>query len=143
MTKFRLEIIAPQRKAFDDTVDAVYVPTENGEIGVLAHHIPLFTTLTEGEIKIVSDRKEFFLAIGGGFMQVTPDGASILVSRAVHAEEINETEIKKALEAAKEAIKRKSEGAEMEEAQAILRRSMVEFKVLRHKQRRQSGPPVR
>lgn len=133
---FLLEIITPERKAYEETVDDVNVPTGEGHIGVLGRHEPLFTILSEGEIKIREGNKEFFMAIGGGFMEVTKSRVSILVSRAVHAHELNEAEIKKAESRARDIIANRAPGAELITAQAILRRSLLEMKVLRrHRQR--------
>ncbi len=134
MNTFKLDIITPQRKAFSESVDQVVVPTSAGVIGVLAHHEPLFTSLSEGEVKITQGTKEFFLAIGGGFMEVRPDGTiTILVSRAVHADEINEAEIKKAMESAKALVARKVTGDELATALLTIRRSMVDLKVAKHR----------
>lgn len=131
--KFLLEIITPKRQAFSEEVDMVIVPTKNGQVGVLAHHEPLFSSLTEGEIKITSGSKDYFFAIGGGFMEVGKDKVMILVSRAAHADELNESEIKKAQTAAKEAIANKATGEELARAQAMLRRSFIELKVFRRR----------
>ncbi len=133
--QFTLDIITPQRKAFSEPVTSVTVPTPDGIIEVLAKHEPLFTVLSDGEVKITSGSKTFFLAIGGGFMEVRPKagGATILVSRAVHADEINETEIRKAMDSAKGLIARRVTGVELQSAMAILRRSMLELKVSRKK----------
>lgn len=139
MSKFLLEIITPVRQAFSEQVDMVVVPTTSGIVGVLAHHQPLFSSLTEGELKISSAGKEFFLAIGGGFMEVGHEKVSILVSRAVNADELNEAEIKKAQTAAKEVIANKAKGADLQQAQAMLRRSFVDLKVL-HRRRPRSSP---
>lgn len=134
MSQFLLDVITPQRKAFSEKVDSVSVPTPDGTIEVLANHEPLFTQLASGEAKIVSSGKEFFLAIGGGFMEVRPKGeVSILVSRAVHADEINETEIRKAMDSAKTLIARKAKGEELAQAVAILHRSILELKVSKRK----------
>lgn len=136
MNQFLLDIITPQRKAFSEQVSSVSVPTPDGTIEVLAKHEPLFTQLAPGEVKITSGTKEYFLAIGGGFMEVRPKGGvTILVSRAVHADEINEAEIKKAMESAKDLIARKASGDELAQAVAVLHRTMVELKVSRHKRR--------
>jgi F-type H+-transporting ATPase subunit epsilon len=134
MSTFLLEIITPERLAFSEEVNAIYAPTPDGTIGILAHHMPLFTALSEGEVKIISVNKEYFLAVGGGFMEVGGNKVSVLVSRAVHAHEINEAEIVKAKQTALDAIKRQVKGAELESAQAILRRSLLEFKILRRHQ---------
>lgn len=130
MASFLLEIVTPERQAFSDQVDMVVAPTLDGAIGVLAHHKPLFCILSEGEIKISTGTKDYFLAIGGGFMEVTASKVTVLVSRAVHADELNEAEIKKAQAAARDALANPHKGIEFSQAQAILRRSIMELKVL-------------
>jgi F-type H+-transporting ATPase subunit epsilon len=137
MAQFRLEIITPQKLAYDAQVEELYVPTVNGTIGVLPKHEPLFTSLAEGEIKVVAGKKEMFLAIGGGFMEVTKDGVSVLVSRAVNADELNEAEIRKARETAQETIDNRKEGVDIAAAMATLRRSTLELKVLKRAKRRE------
>jgi len=136
MTSIQLEIITPQRKAFSENVQAVYVPTINGIIGVLPKHIGLFSALCEGEVKITYGNKDWFLAIGGGFMEVTKEKISILVSRAVHADEINEADIRKAQKEAKERIAQKGKTEERTAALATLRRSFLDLKVIRHRKQR-------
>ncbi len=134
MNQFLLDVITPQRKAFSEQVNSVSVPTPDGTIEVLAKHEPLFTQLAEGEVKITAKGKEFYLAIGGGFMEVRPKGeVTILVSRAVHADEINESEIKKAMDSAKDLIARKAKGEELAAAIAVLHRTMLELKVSKRK----------
>ena len=136
MNSIALEIITPQRKAFSETVNAVFVPTANGRVGVLPRHIGLFTALTEGEVRIAYGGKDWYLAIGGGFMEVTKEKISILVSRAVHADEINEEELKKAEKDARDIISQKGKTEERTVALASLRRSFLELKVLRHHKHR-------
>jgi len=137
MASILLEIITPQRKAFAEMITAVSVPTSNGIIGILPKHIGLFTALTEGEVKITVSGKEWYLAIGGGFMEVTKEKISILVSRAVHADEINEAEIRNAEKEAKEIISQKRKTEERTVALEALRRSYLDLKVLRHHKHRQ------
>jgi len=136
MKAITLEIITPTRKAFSESVNAVFVPTVEGRIGVLPNHIGLFTALSEGEVKITYGGKDWYLAIGGGFMEVTKDKISILVSRAVHADEINESELKKAQEEARIRIAQKGKTEEREFALASLRRSYLDLKVLTHHKHR-------
>lgn len=142
MATLHLSIVTPQKEALRADVTAVYVSTPTGEIGILPHHIPLVTALVEGEIKVEANGKVSYFAIGGGFMQVTKKNVIILVSRAVHADELNEAEIKKAEEAARGVVKQKGVGTERAEAQAILRRSFLEMKVLRHRKQKSGGPPI-
>ena len=131
MKQYHLDIITPVRNAYSSDVEFVSVPTEMGTVGVLPRHVGLFSALSEGEIKIKTKEKEMFLAIGGGFMEVRDTGVTLLVSRAFHADELNEAEIKKAQEAAKDAIAQKTSAQEVSQAYSLLRRSFIEMKVLR------------
>lgn len=141
MSTFHLEIITPERLAYEDEVEMVTAPTAMGVVGILPHHVPLFSRLIEGEVKVTKGQEEYFLAIGGGFVEVTRERVSILVSRAVHAHELNEMEIKKAQERAREALDSGVKGDRLREAQLLLRRSLLEMKVLRRRRRGLSALP--
>ena len=52
---FNLQIISPTRVFFDEAVDMVEMKTTEGEIGVLAGHIPLTTILEPGVLRIKTD----------------------------------------------------------------------------------------
>ena len=133
--KLHLEIITPDRIAYSEEVDMVIVPGVMGTLGILPKHIPLFAQLTEGELKIKRGSEDFFLSIGGGFVEVTKTKVSILVTRAVNSQELNESEIIKAKTEAIEALKRKPEGQDLSLARAMLRQSLVDMKVLRRRRR--------
>ena len=136
MSTFLLEIITPQRIVFSEQVQQVSVPSSSGQIGVLAHHVPLFSELVEGEVKVVRERDEIFLAIGGGYIEVTPQKVSILVSVAYKADEINEKEIMEARKRAEEALKQKPQGQALIEAQQMLVRSSIALKLLEKRRSR-------
>lgn len=137
---FLLEIITPDRTAYTDSVRAVSVPTPEGTIGVLPKHVRLFTVLTEGEIKITTAGRDLFLAIGGGFMEVDKDRVSVLVSRAVHADELNEQAIKEAQQRARDDIAGLAKGEELALAQVVLRRSTIEMNVIRRHRKHKPSP---
>lgn len=139
MAPIHLDIVTPQKLAYSQDVDFVSVPTPMGTTGVLPRHTDLVTMLEEGEIKVKAKGQEMYFAIGGGFMEVTRKRILILVSRAFHAEELNESEIKKAQMAAKEVLAQKGKAADYAQAQAILRRSTIELHVLRRKKSRSSA----
>lgn len=135
MKKFTLEIITPERIAFSEEVEMVTAPSVLGTIGILPRHIPLFAQLTEGELKIKTDNHEYFLAIGGGFIEVSKTKVIVLVTRAVDAKDLNEQEIKRARESALEALKQKPSGLDLVHAQALLRQSLTDMRILRKRHR--------
>lgn len=133
METMLLEIVTPERIAYAGNVDMVSAPTASGIVGILPHHIALFTKLVEGEVKINKDKEEIYYAIGGGFMEVSGKKVTILVTSAMHAKELNEQEILAAQKRAKEAMQEKKEGQEYMEAQALFRRSTIALKLLRRR----------
>lgn len=139
-TSFLLEIITPERIAFSDQVEMVTAPSSSGQIGILPRHIPLFTRLVEGEVKILRKNEELYLAIGGGFLEVTRDKAIILVTEAFKASEINEKEILEARRKAEEVLKSKPSGEALISAQTLFRRSVIALKLLKRKRGSHSLP---
>jgi len=133
MLTFHLEIITPEKIAFTDEVTLVTAPTELGIIGVLPRHVPLFTRLVQGELKITKGKEEIFLAIGGGFMEVSVNKVVILVTEAFNAGEINEMEILSAKKRAEEALRTKPQGEALQEAQYMFQRSVLAMKLLKRK----------
>ena len=47
-----LKIVTPEREVLSDTVDQVTLPTQDGEITILPHHIALVSVLKPGELVI-------------------------------------------------------------------------------------------
>ncbi len=133
MNTFLLEIISPERIAYSDNVEMLVAPSVLGAVGILHGHIPLFTRLVEGEVKITKNGENSYLAIGGGFLEVTPEKSIILVTSVYHAEEINEQEVIEAKKRAEEALASKPTGMALLEAQSLFRRSIIAMKVMRRK----------
>lgn len=49
---FTLEIITPDGIILNEEVDEIILPTPEGQITILPHHIPLYAKLSEGEVHI-------------------------------------------------------------------------------------------
>ena len=63
----KLEIVTPEAIAYSEQVDMVVLPGAAGELGVLAGHEPLMTTIVPGELRVIKDGEETVMAIGSGF----------------------------------------------------------------------------
>lgn len=91
------KIITPERTVFSEEVTQVSLPTSEGEITVLSHHIPLVTILKPGELRYAKDGAEHAIAVSGGFAEVRPENSLvILADTAEHAAEINLTRAQEA-----------------------------------------------
>ena len=100
----QLEIVTPEKKIFSDTVDDVYLPGTEGEMGVLELHAALVTSLKAGELRYRKDGEVHELAIGNGFAEVTQHKVSVLTDMAMGEAEIDEASVEEAIKRAVDAI---------------------------------------
>lgn len=126
-----LEIVTPQKIVYSESVDKVSVPSTLGTLGILPNHSDLFALLSEGEIKVTKENRVSNYSIGGGFIEVSRGKAIVLVSRAVHASELAESEILSAQSRAKDLLSQKPSGEELVSAQALLHQSITDLRILR------------
>jgi F-type H+-transporting ATPase subunit epsilon len=141
MATLHLEIVTVERKLFDDDVSMVVIPGSEGVMGILPHHTALLTSLTFGELVVKKDDEpDQFFAIGGGFAEVQPDHVIVMADSAERADEID---LSRAEDARKRAQGRlqtvKDSGADLDQAEAALRRSMTRLKVARRRRRDGQG----
>ncbi|MES2408697.1 MAG: F0F1 ATP synthase subunit epsilon [Patescibacteria group bacterium] len=71
-----LKIYSLEGTKYEGTVSEVSLPTTDGEITVLPHHVALITTLKAGEIKF----KDQIISINGGFAEVGNNKVVVLVN---------------------------------------------------------------
>lgn len=137
MSVLHLKIITPQKIALEEEVFLVSVPTTQGEITILPHHLNLFAMLREGIIKIkpvkddITPGKEKFLAIGAGYLETDGEEINILVSRVYGQDEIDAEQTQKAIEDAKKILVKASDEKQRQQAISTIRRSVINMKLLR------------
>jgi F-type H+-transporting ATPase subunit epsilon len=127
----QLEIVTPERRVVNDTVEEVTIPGRSGYLGVLPGHAPLITELAVGEISYKTSGQTRRLAVAWGFAEVLPEKVTILAETAEKAEEIDVTRA----EAAKQRAEAELSKAGVEgnpEAQAALERAKTRLDVAGH-----------
>ena len=81
MRTFLLKISSPDGDVFSDNVISISVRGTEGDLAVLAGHIPFTTTVKGGRVKIeLPDETEKFGETDGGLLTVSPDGIVTLLS---------------------------------------------------------------
>ena len=93
-----LEIVTPERRAFEGDVDEVVVPGSEGELGILPHHAPLISLLGAGVLRLKTGTETQEFAIFGGFLQVRPDRVVVMAETADLASEIDMERAERAVE---------------------------------------------
>src|SRR2546426_5129435 len=92
----RLEIVTPEAKTYSEDVDMVTLPGAEGEMGIYPNHVPLMTQIVSGEISVRKDGRDYFLAVGEGFAEITGTRVAILTDMAIKAENIDEAKAEEA-----------------------------------------------
>jgi F-type H+-transporting ATPase subunit epsilon len=66
---FSFRVLSPLGTAFQGDARSVTLPTPDGEITILAHHMPLVAVLADGELRIDTGEKVVSVAVAGGFLE--------------------------------------------------------------------------
>ena len=86
----QLSIVTPEKLAAAEQVDQVNVPGADGDIGVLADHAPLITTLRPGALSYEKGGEVIEMIVSGGYMEVTDNRVTVLAETAEFVNEIDE-----------------------------------------------------
>jgi F-type H+-transporting ATPase subunit epsilon len=112
-TKFPVEVLTPEGRAFSDEVEMVSTRTGVGSIGILANHAPLMAMLEPTELRLYrSDSDIVRFAQGEGYLQVVDNTALLLVEDAVDPESLDVSTLESQLQNAREALEQAEDGSE-------------------------------
>ena len=130
MLKFK--IVTPEKTVYENDIFQVSIPTLDGEITVLPHHIPLVSVLKAGELRLKDKSGDSSVAISGGFLEVRGNNEIIIL--ADHAERAEEIDVQKAEEARKRAEEQMKVVANVQDVdfaklQAVIDREMNKIRV--------------
>lgn len=119
---FKFEVVTPEKVFYSDDVDMIIFNREDGEMGVMADHMPMVVAVDVGILKIVKDGVYKFAAISEGFVEITDKGVTAIVDAAEWPEDIDIERAEKAKELAEDKLKEYKKNKEME---TLLKLSIV------------------
>ena len=88
---FKLEIISPEKIIFSDNVTMATLPSYEGDMSVLKHHISIITFLRPGIIKIQKNDvnfEEFF--VQDGTVEYFNDSLVVLSASAINVKNVSQ-----------------------------------------------------
>jgi len=106
-TPQRVDVITPDGPVFEGEAEIVVVPGEAGQLGIMANHEPLISTLKPGELHVTDmhgKRHEF--ATNGGFVETRKNETTVLVGQAVPRADIDAAAARARLDDAQQALER-------------------------------------
>jgi F-type H+-transporting ATPase subunit epsilon len=135
VAEYPLTVVTPERTVFEGPVSEIIVRGIDGELGVLAHHIPLITALKPCVLRVMEPNGgRWHLAIGGGFLEVGSSGTVVLADTAERPEEIDVRRAEEARQRALSRLEKPGPDIDIERAKAALARA--EARLLAAQERR-------
>ncbi|ADG93992.1 MULTISPECIES: ATP synthase F1 subunit epsilon [Arcobacter] len=104
MDTLKLSIVTPNGPIFNGDVKTVTLPGKEGEFGVLPGHSSLVSSLTVGVIVIEKENTTEAVAINWGHVNVSETSVDVLADGAVALTQGGDSDIAKAIDAAKELV---------------------------------------
>ena len=136
---FAFSAVTAEGVVAERELDSVTVPTGDGEITVLPHHIPLVSTVVPGVLVMRQGADEEHLAVAGGFLQVESEKVTVLADYAERADDIDASRAEAARKRAEDALAGTLEKEEFAETQAALAKSLAQLRaseLIKHRKKR-------
>ena len=138
----KFELVSLDGVKFAADAYSVVLPTAAGQITLMPQHEPLLGVVVPGVITVRRNRDDAphhleHYATYGGVLEVTRNGARVLVDEATNGDEINEAEAEKAHQQALALLKNAKDQVELDKAQALVDRHAVRLEVARIRRRHQ------
>jgi F-type H+-transporting ATPase subunit epsilon len=80
-TSLNLRVISPSNLLVDEDVQAVYLPSLDGYLGIYPGHRPLFVALGQGELSYKRSDVEKKISVEAGYAEVLPDRVLVFVKQ--------------------------------------------------------------
>ena len=124
--QLHLEFVSPERVMFSGDVDQVDLPGAEGDMGILAGHAPLVTTLRPGIVTIYRGGAREPIVVIGGFAEVSPEGLTVLADRALPRQDFDMAQLAGEIKDAEEDVADAKDGAQHD----MLARHLEQLKTL-------------
>ena len=122
---FDVEVVAVDRKVYSGKAVSMVLPGADGYFGVLSGHAPLIAALGVGMLTItVPDNSLVFLAVSGGYAEITQERVIVLAETAERAEDIDIQRARQAMERAQERLNDQKDGTDIDRARAAMMRAL-------------------
>lgn len=132
---FKLRLIAPTGVKYEAEASEVILPTENGQIAILANHTPLVALLEPGEIFINLNGKSHHLITEGGVVKVNGNVVEILADTAESVENLNELKIEEAKQRAHKIMDNAQDDVEFAHGAAMLEKQIAKLNILKRRKK--------
>lgn len=132
MNTLHLDVVSAEESIFSGDARFVALPGEAGELGILPGHTPLISRIRPGAVRIeLADGSEELVFVAGGFLEVQPDGVTVLADTAIRGHDLDEAKAEDARRRAEEALANRTAELDYAHAQAELVQAIAQLAALR------------
>ena len=103
----QLDVVSAEESIFSGLVEEILAPGAMGDLGVMARHSQLITTLKAGELRYKTNDGATSLFVAGGIMEVQPSIVTVLADTVVRAEDLDKKAAEEAQKRAEDALEGK------------------------------------
>ena len=129
MSKFKLKIVTPKGIYQEVEVNQLNLCATEGQIRILAHHIPLATAVEISKMSYIIDDQRYEFAVGGGFIYVNDNETKLIVNSIESKDEIDLNRAKEAKSRAEERINHPTNDTDLMRAEIALKKAINRIKV--------------
>jgi F-type H+-transporting ATPase subunit epsilon len=133
MAKLQLSVVTAEGESFSGEVDLIVAPGGLGEFTVLPSHARMISTLSPGILRFDQGGDSVFLALSGGFLEVSNNEVTVLADAAEQDDAIDLERAEAALARAQERVAGTTADIDLEQAMHSLRRARVRVNLGRRK----------
>jgi F-type H+-transporting ATPase subunit epsilon len=141
---FTLRVLSPLGTVFEGKARSASLPTGEGEIMILAHHMPMVSVLVDGEMRVDTGEKLVSIAIAGGFLDTNAEAgappenagadenlpqAVVLSDFAAESDSIEVARAEAAKARAEELLSEKKDRADTLMVERDLQRAILQLKI--------------
>jgi F-type H+-transporting ATPase subunit epsilon len=87
--KIAFDLVSPEQLLLSEEAEMITIPGSEGDIGVMAGHAPVITTLRSGIITVAAGKEAKKFVVLGGFAEITKDKLTVLAEDATSATEFD------------------------------------------------------
>ena len=124
-------IMTPDQIFFNEPADEIILPTNTGQMGVLANHAPLISALDIGVMLVKTQNTWSSIALMGGFALVQQNQVTVLVNEAESAKTINKEEAEAAFNEAKLQFEQAEGQKQKVEANFAFKRARARYQLVK------------
>lgn len=125
-------IMTPDQIFFNESADEIILPTNTGQMGVLANHAPLISALDIGVMLIRTQNTWSSIALMGGFALVQQNQVTVLVNEAESAKTIDTEEAEANFNEAKIKLEQAESPKQKVEANFAFKRARARFQLVKN-----------